>query len=74
MRRYEEIVDRQEQRAAASDARVLVAYATRNGSTQGVAERIATTLRSHGKQVGPRRVDHVGALERYDAVVFGSPV
>src|SRR5688572_30165563 len=60
--------------AARIDARVLVGYATRHGSTQGVAERIAGTLQSHGVQVDLRRVDEVEAVARYDAVVFGSPV
>ena len=32
-------------------APVLVAYATRYGSTEEVAERVADTLRHHGLQV-----------------------
>lgn len=36
---------------------VLVAYASRYGSTGGVAERIAGTLRARGNRVALRHVD-----------------
>lgn len=52
--------------------RVLVAYATRHGSTAGIAERIAARLASHGLTAEARSVDAVGGLESYDAVVLGS--
>jgi menaquinone-dependent protoporphyrinogen oxidase len=53
---------------------VLVVYASRHGSTEGIADRIATRLADLGAAVELRRVDEVEALEAYDAVVFGSPV
>jgi menaquinone-dependent protoporphyrinogen oxidase len=52
--------------------RVLVAYATRHGSTAGIAERIAQTLRDDGidadAQPASRDLDPTG----YDAYVIGS--
>ena len=56
-----------------SDA-VLVAYATRYGSTQAVAEQIAETLRESGFEVTLRSVEEVGSLEGYRAVVLGAPL
>ena len=53
-------------------AHVLVAYATAHGSTNGVAERIATRLAEAGAQVDARSVDYVDDLAGYDAVVLGS--
>jgi menaquinone-dependent protoporphyrinogen oxidase len=53
---------------------VLVAYATGQGSTRGVAERIADDLRAAGCRVELRPVDGVDGTDAYDAVVFGSPV
>jgi menaquinone-dependent protoporphyrinogen oxidase len=56
------------------EARVLVAYATRYGSTQEVAEAVAATLRERGLAVdsGPMRA--VRTLEGYRAVVLGAPL
>ena len=53
---------------------VLVAYATRYGSTQEVAEAIASTLRERGLAVdiGPMR--EVRSLDQYHAVVLGAPL
>ncbi|MGY1804128.1 flavodoxin domain-containing protein [Blastococcus sp. SYSU D00922] len=53
---------------------VLVAYASRRGSTREIAERIAARLRSHGFEVhldpllGREQVGH------FQAVVLGSPI
>ena len=55
-------------------AAVLVAYATRHGSTRGVAERIASRLEGAGRRVELRSADAAGDVSGYDAVVFGSPV
>ena len=52
--------------------KVLVAYASRRGSTAGIAERIAETLGRHGLDVTFREIDHVGAPEGFDAFVIGS--
>ncbi|MBK8023370.1 MAG: flavodoxin domain-containing protein [Chloroflexi bacterium] len=54
--------------------RILVAYATCTGSTAGVAEAIAQTLRDSGAQVDVRLVHEVTSLAEYDAVVIGSAI
>lgn len=53
---------------------ILVAYATRYGSTREVAETVAATLeeRSIGTDVKPAR--EVRSLDGYDAVVLGTPL
>lgn len=53
---------------------ILVAYATRYGSTQQVAEKVAATLREGGLGVDLRPMQQVHSLEGYDAVVLGSPI
>lgn len=53
---------------------VLVAFATRYGSTQEVAEAIAATLREQGFTVDVQPMSNVRSLEGYDAVVLGSPI
>jgi menaquinone-dependent protoporphyrinogen oxidase len=54
--------------------RVLVAYASRSGSTAGIAEEIAAALRGAGLYVDSRPAGDVGDLGPYDAVVLGSGV
>jgi menaquinone-dependent protoporphyrinogen oxidase len=51
---------------------VLVAYASRHGATQGIAERIAETLRAAGLEVDARPTASVKSLAGYDAFVIGS--
>jgi menaquinone-dependent protoporphyrinogen oxidase len=51
---------------------VLVAHASRHGSTAGIAERIAQVLRTHDMAVEVRPVAEVRDLEPYDAVVLGA--
>ena len=53
---------------------VLVAFASRYGATQGIAERIAQTLTSQGESAEARSVDAVTDVGRYDAFVIGSAV
>jgi len=55
-------------------ASVLVAYATRHGSTQEVAETIAATLRECGLQVDIQPMQEVQTLDPYRAVVLGTPI
>jgi len=53
---------------------VLVAYASKRGSTAEIAETIAATLRREGLGVCLERAEDVESLDRYDAVVLGSAV
>ncbi|HLB03791.1 MAG TPA: flavodoxin domain-containing protein [Gaiellaceae bacterium] len=50
---------------------VLVAYATKKGSTREVAEAIAGTLRAQGLEVELRPAGEVGDVGGYDGVVLG---
>lgn len=50
---------------------VLVAYGTRRGGTQGIAEAIAGGLRAEGLDVDCARAQDVDDLASYDAVVLG---
>ena len=54
---------------------VLMAYATKNGSTQQVAEVIAATLREHGSRVAllPARAVRE-PVTGYELVVLGAPL
>jgi menaquinone-dependent protoporphyrinogen oxidase len=51
--------------------RLLVAYATKHGSTIEVAEAIASALREHGREVDVEPASDVRALDGYSAVVLG---
>jgi len=53
---------------------VLVAYASKRGSTAEIAETVAATLRREGLGVCLEPADAVRSLEPYDAVVLGSAV
>ena len=53
---------------------VLIAYASKHGSTQEIAERIAEQLRQLGKQAETRSVDAVSDPGSYEALVIGSAV
>ncbi len=53
--------------------KVLVAYATRYGSTGAVADAIAARLRERGLDVDVKPVREAGSLEGYESVVFGAP-
>ena len=53
---------------------VLVAFASQNGSTAGIAGTIAAELRDAGLEADCRPVAAVTDLARYDAVVLGSGV
>ncbi|MBV8195910.1 MAG: flavodoxin domain-containing protein [Candidatus Dormibacteraeota bacterium] len=53
---------------------VLVAYASRYGATQGIAERIAQTLAENGQPAEAQQVDAISNLARYDAFVIGSAI
>ena len=53
---------------------VLVAYASRLGSTRAIAERIAERIQTDGIAATARDVETVDDLIPYDAVIVGSAV
>src|SRR5512135_3636658 len=53
---------------------VLVAYASKNGSTAEIAEAIAKELRAHKLDVDCLEAGDVRQLDSYQAVVLGSAV
>jgi menaquinone-dependent protoporphyrinogen oxidase len=53
---------------------VLVAYASKHGSTAGIAEAIADALVDHEVKAEAKSVDAVEDLAPYEAVVLGSAV
>jgi len=53
---------------------VLVAYASKRGSTAEIAETVAATLRREGLGVCLKSAEEVRSLEPFDAVVLGSAV
>jgi menaquinone-dependent protoporphyrinogen oxidase len=55
-------------------ASVLVAFATRYGSTQEVAGAVAATLRETGLEVDLQLMRKVRSLKSYRAVVMGAPI
>lgn len=56
------------------NAKILVTYASKYGSTQEVAETIAARLREKGLNVDLEAMARVRSLEDYGAVVLGSPL
>jgi menaquinone-dependent protoporphyrinogen oxidase len=52
-------------------SRVLVAYATKRGSTREVADTVATVLREHGSDVDVVAAPMVDDPASYDAIVVG---
>jgi menaquinone-dependent protoporphyrinogen oxidase len=53
---------------------VLVGYASRHGSTRGVAERIASRLGDQADHVDLSSVEQIEDVTELDAIVLGSPV
>jgi menaquinone-dependent protoporphyrinogen oxidase len=53
---------------------ILVAYASRYGSTQEVAEQVAAALREKGLAVEVQPARQVRTLEGYRAIVLGAPL
>ena len=51
---------------------ILVAYASKHGSTKDVAERVAETLTASGQQAEARPVQECGDLADYEGFVIGS--
>jgi menaquinone-dependent protoporphyrinogen oxidase len=55
-------------------ASVLVAYATRYGSTKEVAETVAVTLRESGLEVDLQQLRQVHSIDQYRGIVIGAPL
>jgi menaquinone-dependent protoporphyrinogen oxidase len=53
---------------------ILVTYASRHGATKGIAERLATSLRSAGVDATALPVETVRDVDGYDGFVIGSAV
>ncbi len=53
---------------------VLVGFATAQGSTKGIAERIADRLRSRGLEVRLAELSTLSSDTDFDAAVFGSAI
>jgi menaquinone-dependent protoporphyrinogen oxidase len=53
---------------------ILMAYGTKHGSTQEVAEAVAAELRRNGAKVEVRPARQVRGLDGYDMVVLGAPL
>ena len=51
--------------------KVLVAYASRHGSTREVAEEIGTTIEGDDARVDLMQAEEVGSLQGYDLVIVG---
>ena len=56
------------------EIRILVAYASKYGSTQEVAEAIVATLRERGLSADLQPIRKVRTLAGYGAVVLGAPI
>jgi len=52
--------------------KALVAYASKYGATEGIAQRIGTVLRGHGLDVDVSRCEDLGTVAGYDAYIVGS--
>ena len=53
---------------------VLIVYATRAGSTQGVAVAVAAVLGENGLKVDLRKAKDVRSVDGYSAVILGAPL
>jgi menaquinone-dependent protoporphyrinogen oxidase len=54
--------------------RILVAAASKHGSTAEIATALAAAMRHRGAQVDVVPPEQVGSVDEYNAVVLGSPV
>lgn len=54
--------------------RILIAYTTRGGSTQEIAEKLAENYRTRGSEVSLTHLKSARDLKTYDAFVIGAPI
>ena len=54
--------------------KILVTYATKNGSTTDVAQAIALRLREHGCSVEIQPVENVPSIKEFNALIVGAPI
>ncbi|HEV7133810.1 MAG TPA: flavodoxin domain-containing protein [Gaiellaceae bacterium] len=54
--------------------KLLIAYASKHGSTLDVAETIGAAIRETGVRVSLHEASGVEGLEEYDAVILGAPI
>ena len=52
-------------------ARILIAYATRHGSTAEIASAVGKELENAGRSVVVKELKEVTSLEEYDAILIG---
>ncbi|ACV78809.1 flavodoxin domain-containing protein [Nakamurella multipartita] len=55
-------------------SKTLVAYASKMGGTEGIAQAVAEELRGAGLEVDLRPADDVSGFDAYDSVILGSAV
>ena len=55
-------------------AKVLVAYATKTGTTKEIAQEIARALQAEGLDAEARGIGSVEGLEGWSAVIVGAPI
>ena len=60
--------------AVAMNATILIAYATKNGSTEQVAGKVAGRLSARGLVADVRAAHDVTSFEGYDGVILGSAI
>ena len=54
--------------------KILLAHASKYGSTSEIAEAIAKTMREKGVEVDLQPASQVRSLDAYDAVILGAPL
>jgi menaquinone-dependent protoporphyrinogen oxidase len=54
--------------------RILIAYASKTGSTAEVAEKIGQILRDSGAEVDVRSLKNVSDVKNYDGIIIGSAI
>jgi menaquinone-dependent protoporphyrinogen oxidase len=53
---------------------ILIAYASKHGSTHEIARVVAQELRAAGHGVAVRDVEEIHSIEVYDAIIIGSAI